>query len=198
MLFQKSLLSLTQYILLKRFSILHSILTRFMHHPSSKNFKLSSYIIRRIQSNSGSVLAIAIGLFIKLLIRKWNISIPFFSFLAKYHGTLAKKNKCDDIANKWKMTFQASDLKRKHFLDLLNSNDNIIELSYIKGRSWLKLFDYFNSLCTRASRAITNHAPIGKYRLRFFSREEFRCLYGLYPIKTRYHILHKCRRFKKY
>jgi len=87
---------------------------------------------------------------------------------------LEQKNKCDDTANKWKMTFQASDLKGKYFLNLLNSDDNIIELSYIKGRSWLKFFDHSNSLYARASRAITNHAPIGKYRLRFFPSEEFR------------------------
>ena len=57
------------------------------------------------------------------------------------------------------MTFQALDLKGKYFLDFLDSNNNIIELSYIKGRSWLKFFDHSNSLCTRASRAITNHVP---------------------------------------
>ena len=67
------------------------------------------------------------------------------------------------------MTFQVSDFKGKQFLDLLDSNDNIIEPLYIKGRSWLKFFGHSNSLCARASRAITNHAPIGEYRLRFFS-----------------------------
>jgi len=50
---------------------------------------------------------------------------------------LEQKNKCDDTANKWKMTFQASDLKGKYFLNLLDSDDNIIELSYIKGRQVL-------------------------------------------------------------
>ena len=68
-----------------------TILIRFMYHLSSKNFKLSSYIIRRIQSNFESALAIAIGLFIKLLIRKQNLSTLFFSSLAKCYGTLAKK-----------------------------------------------------------------------------------------------------------
>ena len=96
------------------------------------------------------------------------------------------------------MTFQVLDLKEKYFLDLLNSNDNIIELSYIKSGSWLKFFGYFNSLYARVSRAITNHAPIGEYRLRFFPREEFRCLCRLYPIETRCHILYECRRFNKY
>ena len=31
------------------------------------------------------------------------------------------------------MTFQASDWKGKHFLELLNNDNNIIKLSYIKG-----------------------------------------------------------------
>ena len=96
------------------------------------------------------------------------------------------------------MIFQASDSKRKQFLNLLDSNDNIIELSYIKEESWLKFIGHSNSLCARASRAITNHAPTGEYRLRFFPREEFRCPCGLYPIESRCHILHECRRFNNY
>jgi len=71
------------------------------------------------------------------------------------------------------MTFQASDIKEKHFLDLVDDDDNIIELSYIKGGSWLKFFGHSNSLYIRALRAITNHAPISKYRIRFFLREDF-------------------------
>ena len=46
--------------------------------------------------------------------------------------------------------------------------------------------------------SITNHAPIGEYRLRFFPNEEFKCPYGVYPIKLRRHILHECRRFNRY
>ena len=70
MVFQKSLLLLTQSTLLKIFLILHPILTKSTHHLFSKNFKLSSPVIRRIQLNFGSALAIAIGHFTKLLIRK--------------------------------------------------------------------------------------------------------------------------------
>ena len=96
------------------------------------------------------------------------------------------------------MIFQALDAKEKHFLDLLNTNDNIIELSYIKDGLWLRYFGHSNFLCTRALRAITNHAPISKYRLRFFPREDFSCFYGSYPIETRRHILHEYRRFNQY
>ena len=93
---------------------------------------------------------------------------------------------------------QTSDLKGKQFLDLLDNNNNIIEPSYIKGGSWLKTFGHSNSLCVHATRAITNHAPIGKYRLRFFPREEFKCPCSLYSIKSRHHILHEYSRFNSY
>ena len=96
------------------------------------------------------------------------------------------------------MTFQALDMKGKNFLKLVNSDNNIIEPSYIKGSLWLKYFGHSNSLCTRASRAITNHTPTGEYRLRFFPKEDFSCSCGQYPIKTRHHILHECKRFNEY
>ena len=123
---------------------------------------------------------------------------PIPLFPCKVSWDFSKKSKCNDIVNRWKITFQALDFKEKQFLDLLDSNDNIIELLYIKGRSWLKFFIHSNSLYTRASRAITNHTLIGKYRLRFFPRKEFKCPYGLYPIKTRHYILHEYQRFNKY
>ena len=110
----------------------------------------------------------------------------------------SKKRESDDILNIWKITFQASNLKGNQFLDLLDNNNNIIELSYAKGGSWLKAIGHLNSLCVWATRAITNHAPAGEYRLRFFPREKFKCPYGQYPIESRYYILHKCGRFNGY
>ena len=100
--------------------------------------------------------------------------------------------------NIWKIIFQALDLKGNQFLDLLDGDNNIIEPSYTKGGSWLKVFDHSNSLYACALRVITNHAPIGKYRLRFFLREKFRYLCGLYSIELRCHILHEYRRFNGY
>ena len=66
------------------------------------------------------------------------------------------------------MTFQASDNKGRYFLDLLDNDLNLIELTYSKGELWLKFFNYSNPLCARAIRAITNHAPIREYHLIFF------------------------------
>ena len=96
------------------------------------------------------------------------------------------------------MTFQASDGKGKHFLDLIDDDFNIIELAYTKGSPWLQVFGHSNSLCACAMRAITNHAPIGEYWLRFFPHEDFKCPCNNYPIESRRHILHECRRFNGY
>jgi len=118
--------------------------------------------------------------------------------LCKNSWNFSKKNESDDILNAWKMMFQASNFKGNYFLDLLDDNDNIIEPTYVKGGSWLKMIGHSNLLCARATRAITNHAPISEYRLRFFPRVEFKCLCGQYPIELRRHILYECSRFNSY
>jgi len=83
------------------------------------------------------------------------------------------------------MTLQASD---GQFINLVDSNSNIIEPSYTKGGLWLQSFSHSNLLCVCATRAITNHAPIGKYQLRFFPNKEFKCLCGNFLIESRRHI----------
>ena len=97
-----------------------------------------------------------------------------------------------------KMTFQASDRKGRQFLDLIDNNFNIIEPFYTKGGPQLQSFGHSNSLCACTTKAITNHALIGEYRLRFFLSEEFRCSCGNYPIESKRHILHDCTRFNRY
>ena len=91
-----------------------------------------------------------------------------------------------------------SDKKGQHFLELLDDNNIPLELSYSKDGTWLKYFRHSNSLCARALRVIVNYAPIGKYQLRFFPQEEFKCSCGYYPIETKHHIVHKCKRYNKY
>ena len=83
------------------------------------------------------------------------------------------------------MTFQVQDLKGCQFLNLCNDDNNPLELLYAKGGTQPKYFGHSNSLCARVIRAITNHAPIGEYRVRFFPREDFSCLCGRYPIESR-------------
>ena len=114
------------------------------------------------------------------------------SYPTKISWDFCKKSNCDELTKLWKMTFQASDGKGNQFLDLLGDDLNVIELSYSKGGPWLQVFGYSNLLCAQAVRAITNHAPIGEYRLRFFPNMDFACLCNNYPIETRRHILHEC------
>jgi len=120
------------------------------------------------------------------------------SYPSKISWDYCKKIDCDDSLNLWKMTFQASDGKGQNFLELLDDDSNPIEPHYKKGGPWLQTFGRSNSLCACAARAITNHAPIGEYRLRFFPGLDFSCPCADYPIETRRHILHKCKRFNGY
>ena len=69
------------------------------------------------------------------------------------------------------MHFQAPDNKGQHFLELCDDNIQSITLSVAKGGLWLKYFGHSNLLYIRASRAIVNHVPIGKYWLRFFPKD---------------------------
>ena len=96
------------------------------------------------------------------------------------------------------MSFQALDDKGHHFLEFLDDNSKPIEPSTSREELWLKYFGHSNLLCVRATRAIVNHALIDEYCLRFFPQEEFKCLYGLYSIKSRCHILYKCRKYNNY
>ena len=124
------------------------------------------------------------------------VSIPLFSY--KQSWDFCKKSECKSIISQWKMIFQVFNSRGRNFLDLLSDNFISIEPSCSKGSPWLLQFGHLNSLCTWASRAITNHSPIGEYWPRFFPMENFACLCGLYPIKTRWHILHECKRFNNY
>ena len=90
---------------------------------------------------------------------------PILVLLSKISWDFCKKADSDNYINLWKMTFQASDEKGKQFYDLVDDNLEIIELSYTKESSWLQSFGHSNLLCVRATRAITNHVPIGEYCL---------------------------------
>ena len=119
-------------------------------------------------------------------------------FPCKISWDFCRKLISDNIIKQWKMRFQASDGKGNNFLDLLDNDFNTIEPLYIQGGPWLQAFSHSNSLCDRATRAITNHAPIGEYHLRFFPNEHFSCPCNDYPIETRQHILYECQRFNRY
>ena len=109
-----------------------------------------------------------------------------------------KKEDSDNIIKKWRRDFNMLGLKGWNFLNLLNNDYTDMVPSYTKGGPWLEQFSFSYSLCAQATQAITNHAPIGEYHLKFFLREDFSCLCGVYPLESRCHILYDCRRFNKY
>ena len=127
--------------------------------------------------------------------KKFNLALLYPS---KMSWDFSKKEEYDNIIQKWYNEFKMSKLKGRNFLNLLDNDFSDIEPLYNKGGPWIANFDFSNSLCAQATQVITNHAPIEEYQLRFFPREEFSCLCRLYPIETRCHILHNCRRFNKY
>jgi len=87
------------------------------------------------------------------------------------------------------MYFQASEYKRRNFLNLKDDNNQPIHLTYSKDSALLKHFDLFNLICACITRLITNHVPISEYRLRFFSKKSSTYLYKGCPIKIRMYIL---------
>ena len=127
------------------------------------------------------------------------VSNPIPVYLCKTSQDYSKKTECNNILNVWKMTFQALDEKGNQFLDLLDdSNSCVIEPSYAKEGPWLQSFRQSNSLCVHTSKAITNYTPIREYRLRFFTKEDFKSPCGVYSIESRRYILHDCKRFNSY
>ena len=68
------------------------------------------------------------------------------SYPTKISWDFCKKSNCDESIKLWKMTFQASDGKGKHFLDLLDDDLNVIKPSYARGGPWLQTFGHSNLL----------------------------------------------------
>ena len=62
-------------------------------------------------------------------------SMPIFP--CRLSWDYCKKCECDFVNSQWKMSFQVSDLKGRNFLELLDSDQNPIKPSTIKGSPWL-------------------------------------------------------------
>lgn len=95
------------------------------------------------------------------------------------------------------MSFQALEYKERNFMDLNDNDNQHICPTYTKEGAWLKYFGLFNLICVWIIRLITNHAPTGKYKLRFFLKEFIAYSCRSYSIKMRRYILFECLRFKK-
>ena len=87
--------------------------------------------------------------------------------------------------------------KGRNFLELNDNNNLPIHLIYAKDEAWLKHFGSSNLLCTCITRLVTNHTPIGEYRLGFYPKESIACPCSNYPIEMRKHIIFECLQYKK-
>ena len=91
----------------------------------------------------------------KLKPRLFYKSVYLQDHLADFHPwyelCFSKKEECYNIIRNWQMTFQASNLRGKQFLDLLDDNLHSIKLSYKKGGPWIKHLRHSNLLCARAT-----------------------------------------------
>ena len=61
--------------------------------------------------------------------------------------------------------------QRESFSRSFDNDYLLVKPTYSNGGLWLNYFSRLNSLCIRATGAITNHTSIEKYCLRFFLRE---------------------------
>ena len=80
------------------------------------------------------------------------------------------------------------------FLRLKDEQGRPLHPASKKGGPWLFRFGEDPSLMSRATRAITGHAPIGEYYARFNIPESHRCACGCFG--SRDHILNSCRVYR--
>jgi len=96
------------------------------------------------------------------------------------------------------MFFKNSPYKRNNFLNTYDNNDHIIFPTYTKGGGWLNTISISNSLCTSATRLITNYASIDKYRIRFFPDKTNSCVCNNNQLEIQYYVLYKCLLYRGY
>ena len=109
-----------------------------------------------------------------------------------------RKSECDDLILTWQMFFENSQYKGNNFLDTYDNDDHVILPMYTKGGGWLNTIDTSDSTYARATRLITNHASIGKYRARFLPNEANSCACNNNQLETRHHVLRECPLYRRY
>ena len=109
-----------------------------------------------------------------------------------------RKEAVDDVLESWRQLYSTSSYKGRSNMDLASGVDPSIpgKPTYLSGGPWLPHVSGSNSLCARAVRAVTGHAPIGLYRVRFFPNESVGCSCGA-ALEGRYHIFVRCPNHKR-
>jgi len=94
----------------------------------------------------GNVLVKPNGNIMQFLKKKKTVHLkPLFP--CKLSWDFSIKEESNTIIHKWQITFQISDLKGNHFLNLLNDNYLLIKLFYMKSGPWLNVKDESSGLC---------------------------------------------------
>ena len=147
-------------------TLIRSTLIQFLRNLEAFSSKTST-----IASSSGIAPVNKTGYYIYQWSKILRVLIQFLSSYANHLGIIAKSRNVTLFSLNGKCLFNCQTLKERIFWSYLTVISN--------------LFGHSNSLCAKATRAIINYVPIGEYHVRFFPKEEFSYLCGLYSIKTR-------------
>jgi hypothetical protein len=121
---------------------------------------------------------------------------PRVALGARHTTTLnrVRKDKVEKALEEWRQLFSRTAYRGRHFLSLKNPDSgNTEQPTYFKGGTWLPHCDEPCKFA-RFVRMVTNHAPIGAYRARFFPGDDFEsrfCPCGA-DFESRHHILTRC------
>lgn len=111
----------------------------------------------------------------------YNPSQPVFSHAKCHRNSVTKRN-----ATRLSINGRCTSNKGRRFLELTENEGHITEPNHSKGGTWLDYLSKSPSLCARATRMITNHAPTGEYQQRFFLKS---CPCNNLTLETREHII---------
>jgi len=81
--------------------------------------------------------------------------VPVFPSKESY--LFSKKKECNNILHKWQESFTNSLKKGQCFLDFEDEKQQVIKLTYAKGRLWLSFIGFTNLLYAQFTRMTTGH-----------------------------------------
>ena len=108
--------------------------------------------------------------------------------------SFARKDCAARMLEEWRQLSLRREHVGKGFL-LLRNGGKRLEPTHVKGGPWMAAFGSNRQLCARAVRAITGHAPVGVYGLRFKKLETERCRHCGARQESVKHILDACPAF---
>lgn len=92
----------------------------------------------------------------------------------------------------WQVLFQSPADHGCSFCMLFDSADRPLAPLHLSGASWLQHTGGCHGTAARLTQAVSRHAPIGSYHVRFFVDELISCPHCHAILKTVDHIIYKC------